>query len=199
MKNLVMMTLLVGFQIMANAQKNYKLDVRSSKLQWKISTMGNHFGYLLFSKGMLNYAVNGKPLSGDFVMDMNSIRSTDGKKPEDIARVNKSIKEPDFFDVKKYPNAIMKVEKILPAGKQNYYKINGKLTIRGITKPIDFYATIKETAGMVNIFAETTIDRTEWNIHHKPKPKTSDFFKVIKDKMMENEINILLNLWLTKQ
>ena len=117
MKNLVMMTLLVGFQIMANAQKNYKLDVKSSKLQWKISTMGNHFGYLLFSKGVLNYAVNGKPLSGDFVMDMNSIRSTDGKKPEDIARVNKSIKEPDFFDVKNEIEISIKKYPIIKANK----------------------------------------------------------------------------------
>ena len=93
----------------------------------------------------------------------------------------------------------MKVENITPAGKPNYYKINGKLTIRGITKPIDFFATIEEASGKINIKAETTIDRTEWNIHHKPKPKTSDFFNVIKDKMMENEINVLLNLWLIKQ
>lgn len=194
-----MIFLLTVIQFSTKAQQRYQLDAKRSKLQWKISTMGNHFGYLLFSSGILDYSVKGEPQIGFFTMDMNSIKSTDGKKPQDITRVNEEIKQPNFFDVKKYPTATMKVKSIKKTEKLNYYNIAGDLTIRGITKPITFLASIQEAANQVNIFAELKIDRTEWNIHHIPKPKTSDFFTVMKDKMMENEINIVLDLSLTKK
>ena len=195
----MMIVLLTAIQISTQAQQRYQLDVKSSKLQWKISTMGNHFGYLLFSSGILDYSAKREPLVGFFTMDMNNIRSTDGKKPQDITRVDNEIRSPKFFDVKKYPTATMKVKSIKKTEKLNYYNVTGDLTIRGITKPINFLARIQQTSNQVNIFAELKIDRTEWNIHHIPKPRTSDFFTVMKDKVMENEINIVLDLSLTKK
>ena len=194
MKKTALLILLVVIQLAANAQKRYELNTKKSKLEWKISTMGNHYGYLLFSSGILDYSVTGEPMAGTFTMDMNSIRSTDGRAPKDIERVNKEIKKPEFFDVKKYPTALMKVKRILRTSKPDLFKVNGNLTIRGITKPIVFMATIKETAGLLGILADITIDRTEWNIHHIPKPKTSDLFTVMKDKLIQNEIKIKLNL-----
>ncbi|WP_379090021.1 hypothetical protein [Pedobacter sp. UC225_65] len=51
---------------------------------------------------------------------------------------------------------------------------------------------------MISVKANLSINRTKWNIDHKPDPKPLDLFGVIKDKMMTDDILITLDLLFAK-
>ncbi|MEE1945820.1 YceI family protein [Pedobacter sp. KR3-3] len=176
------------------AQQTYQLDLKKSTLFWKSpKSMGKqHFGYLSFSAGSLSYASTGDPSTGTFVIDMNSINSTDRETASGRAEVNKLLKGDDFLSVAKYPMTTMMVKQIVRSKQANVYKVSGNLTIRGITHPIEFMAMIKKTGNTVTAKANFNIDRIKWNIHHKPKDW--DFFAAVKNQVIADEFPVALNL-----
>jgi polyisoprenoid-binding protein YceI len=56
------------------------------------------------------------------------------------AKRDDHLKSPDFFDVKKFPKLSFKSTKIAKSGAG--YKLTGNLTIRDVTKPVTFDATV---------------------------------------------------------
>lgn len=189
------MLLLVAIQLSANAQQTYQLDIKKSRLIWSTGkTMGKHTGDIRFSSGTLNYSNPGKITNGSFKIDMNSMRAIE-KEAADFQRVNKELKSPTFFDVVKHPTATMQVKQVNSTVNLDVYKVNGDLTIRGITHPISFLATIKKTGNEVRAIANLKIDRIKWNINHQQKRTTFNIVDIVKDKAMADEIPISLDLW----
>jgi polyisoprenoid-binding protein YceI len=105
------------------------------------------------------------------------------------------LKSPDFFDAVKYPKMIFKSTGIQPAGKDKY-KLNGNLTLHGITKPVTmdlwYRGTVenpmskKPTSG----FQVTgTIKRSDFGIGEKfPAPMISDEVRIKADgEFVQNE------------
>lgn len=185
------------FQFAAYTQQVFKLDLKKSKILWKSpKTMGNsrHFGYLHFNSGQLNYSSAGKPTTGLFSLNMNSIRSTEHALAAKNQKVEQEIKSKDFFAVAQYPKATMQVKKIVQTGQPIIFNVVGDLTIKGITNSIEFIAKIKKTGNVIVVSGDLKIDRIKWNIHHIPKPTSSDFFQVLKDKAIADEIPISLQL-----
>ena len=98
------------------------------------------------------------------------------------------LKSADFFDVAKYPELSFKSTSIKPAGK-NKYKLNGDLTLHGITKPItvdmEYKGSVenamnkKQTAG----FQVTgVIKRSDFNLGNGfPAPMISDEVRIKAD------------------
>ena len=83
---------------------------------------------------------------------------------------NKHLKSPDFFDVAKYPEITFKSTSLKKSGK-NKYKLQGDLTLHGLTKPVtlnlQYNGSVenpmskKQTAG----FKVTgTIKRSDFNL-----------------------------------
>lgn len=189
------MLLFAVLQLSASAQQTYQMDIKKSKISWSTGkTMGKHTGDIRFSSGTLNYANPGKIKDGSFKIDMNSMHALN-EKPADIQRVNKELKSKLFFDVLKYPTATMQVKQVSSTVNLDVYRVNGDLTIKGITHPISFLATIKKTGNEIRAMANLKIDRIKWNINHQPKPTTFNIIDIVKDKAMADEIPISLDLW----
>lgn len=191
----ILILLLLLLQLTAKAQQTYQLDIKKSKLFWKSpKTMGKgHFGYLLFSFGNLNYSPAGQPVSGFFSIDMNTLNSTDRKTAKDKKEVDDLLKNKDFLAVDQFPTTVMNVKQIIRTNQPNVFKVKGDLTIRGITNPIEFLATIKKSGNAIRVTGEIKVDRIKWNIHHQPK--TWDPIAALKDKVIADEFPVTLDLY----
>ena len=200
-KHATFLLLLLILQPVAFTQllpQTYQLDTKKSKILWNTGKlMGGHHGYLLFNSGSLQYSAAGEPLNGYFNMDMNSIRSTDNDKETARKRVDADLRKDDFFAADQYPAAVMSVKKITRIGSSANYKVAGDLTIKGITNPIEFVATITTKDNSTHITANVDIPRQLWKIHSKPQPITSDFLTGIKEKLVP-DIHVSLDLVLSK-
>lgn len=177
------------------AQQTYQLDVKKSKLFWKSpKSMGRqHYGYLSFNLGTLSYSAAGQPAAGAFSINMNSINSVDRKTAKDREEVNSLLKGDDFLSAAKHPTTAIIVKQLTKTQQANVYKVNGDLTIRGITHPIEFMATIKKTGSTVTAKADLNVDRIKWNIHHRPK-NDWDFFATVKNQVIADEFPVSLDL-----
>jgi len=169
----------------------YNLDVKNSKLFWKAKKVnGGHNGYVLFQSGQLKALTPGKLESGEFNIYMNSIVVVDQLMPKDNREVEGVVKAGNFFAVTLYPTAKMRVITIVPTGKLNQYKVRGNLTIKGVTKPLEFLAMMTRSGNSLSALADFKIDRTKWGINYK----SGSFFGDLKDELIEDDIEISLKM-----
>ena len=160
-----------------------KLHLQASNLQWEAKKVvgAGHKGTLTFSSGEFTYK-NNELVGGSFVVDMNTLTVTD----EDMdakgkAKLEGHLKSDDFFAVKKFPTATLKLKTVTKT--QAGYKAEGDLTIKGITKPV--IVELLRTA--VEGFASTVvINRTQYDI----KYGSGSFFSNLGDKAIEDNFTI---------
>lgn len=86
------------------------------------------------------------------------------------------LQSPEFFDTERHPELIFESSEIRPDGEQ--VVVDGELTIKGITKPVQARGTLTgpvETLGgvhKVGLNLEAIIDRTEFGLNwNAPLPK----------------------------
>ncbi|WP_417429408.1 YceI family protein [Halpernia sp.] len=128
----------------------YIADLANSKIEWKgykvfKSDNTSHIGTIALQSGQVTVK-DGKLESGKFVANMGSLTSVDLKDDaENLAKLNGHLKSADFFDVEKFPTATYEITKIseAPSGSDYNTVLNGNLTIKGITKPVEFNANVK--------------------------------------------------------
>lgn len=109
---------------------------------------------------------------------------------------NEHLKTDDFFNAEKYPTIELKNAKLIKKYGDKYY-LKGELTMRDVTKPVIFDVVYngqftddrgKEHVGFT---AETSIDRTDFNINYDDKmPSGAD--------AVGKEIKIVVNTELIK-
>ncbi len=187
MKNLktVAIALLVVLGTTVSTAQNKKINVENSKITWLAKkTGGQHEGTINFTSGTLVFKK--KTLKGgSFIVDMNSINTTDlqpGKGREDL---NGHLKADDFFGVDKYPTS--KIEFKTISGKGNgLYTVTADLTIKDITEPVTFDITV------VGKTATTTfkVDRTKYGIKYKSKSAFSD----LGDKFIYDDFDLTIKI-----
>ncbi len=188
MKKLFSFTILLAGTILMMAfnpikEDVYTVDVANSSIGWSAKKVGGgHTGTVKITEGSLVY--NGKSLQkGVFLMDMSSITS-------DNARVTTHLKSPDFFSAEKNPSSKFEITKVTAAGKERV-NIAGNLTIKGITHPLTFPATVKQGKGVVVAVASgIRVDRTKYDIKFRSKT----FFGDIGDKAIDDEFELNINL-----
>lgn len=188
MKKLFSFTILFAGTILMMAfnpikEEVYTVDVVNSSIGWSAKKVGGgHTGTVKITEGSLVY--NGKSLQkGVFLMDMSSITS-------DNARVTTHLKSPDFFSAEKNPSSKFEITKVTAAGKERV-NITGNLTIKGITHPLTFPATVKQGKGVVVAVASgIRVDRTKYDIKFRSKT----FFGDIGDKAIDDEFELNINL-----
>ncbi|MDN3694612.1 YceI family protein [Chryseobacterium tructae] len=164
----------------------YTLDTLNSKVEWKgykvfKSENTSHFGTIKFESGDVTVK-DGKLESGKFVADMNSLTSVDLKdSPEDMGKLNGHLKSGDFFEVEKFPTASYEITKVTPAPEGDYNTLlDGNLTIKGITKPVQFKANVSVKDGDVSIATEPKdIKREEFGVKFQAPAENG----VIKDEV----------------
>ncbi|RYG09749.1 MAG: YceI family protein, partial [Chitinophagaceae bacterium] len=180
----------------------FKLDVKQSKLFWKgTKTIGSkHYGYLSFNSGWLRMNAAGKATDGVFNINMKSIKSTEHKDEAKNKGIEKELNGAAFFETATYPTASITLTHILPTPVAAQFRIEGDLTIKKTTSRITFLATLKQNGNTLSANANLTIDRAKWGIHQEKAESISDqFLAGIKDKMVADEIPIILRLVFTKK
>jgi polyisoprenoid-binding protein YceI len=130
---------------------------------------------------------------------MNTIQVKDLDEKSGKAKLEGHLKSPDFFDVTNNPEAKFEITKVTPEKKDSTtHVVEGNLTIRGNTKGISFPAKISMNEGgkKVKATANFKIDRTEFGIvyHSKKDEGFMKEFEKMKDKIINNEIDLKLNI-----
>lgn len=172
MKNKLLLLLLLLSPLVINSQEKLDIDITKSSIKWigeLTFSFGGHDGYINFKEGY--FIKTGDVITGgEFIIDMNSITNTDIKKQEANKSLVDHLKNPDFFDAKKFPTAKLKITAV-KYFKNNGARFYGNLTIKGITKPIQFYSTLDYPNKTMK--TRFKIDRQEWNINYQSKFKNS--------------------------
>lgn len=173
-------------------KETYKINTNATTIGWvgkKIT--GQHNGTVKVAGGTLEVS-DGKITGGEFTIDMNSIVCEDIKDPDTNAKLIRHLKSDDFFSVDKYPTAIFKIKNANPGavkdGKQQY-RIAGNLTIKGITKHVEFDAETHAEGNKIIATAAFRIDRSKWDI----KFRSGSFFENLGDTMIYDDIELTLN------
>lgn len=170
----------------------WKLNVSESKIDWvgtKVS--GYHVGTVPLKRGEI-YVKNGEVTGGKFVMDIANMQVS-GPKGSDTAANKKllgHLKSADFFDVEKNPEGIFELTDVKPFKGEaikdttdprqdeiSKYKVtnpthtvSGNLTLKGVTKNIEFPARITVSGNTAEAIAKFNIDRKDWGIVYPGKP-----------------------------
>jgi polyisoprenoid-binding protein YceI len=176
---------LMGLSLQSfNPIKKETINVTSSSIQWVgEKVVGSHQGMISLQSGELIYDGN-QLVAGSFVIDMTSLTCTD-LTGEYKSKLEGHLKSDDFFGVNKFETAslsIIKVNKI----KSKSHSVTAKLTIKGITKTINFEAQIDKN----NLNANIKIDRTKFDV----KYGSGNFFDGLGDNMIYDEFELIVNL-----
>ncbi len=171
------------------AAQNYSVDTKATTVNWlgeKVT--GEHNGTINLKSGNLEMK-DAKIKSGTFVMDMNSIVCLDLTDPEYNGKLVGHLKSDDFFGVADHPTATLVVTSTESFSK-GFATVKGNLTIKGITQPVEFKATMSEDPEGLRFFANITIDRSKFNV----KYGSGSFFDNLGDKTIYDEFKLKVNL-----
>lgn len=165
-------------------ESNLTINTKVSNVDWigkKVT--GQHTGTIGIKEGNLHFH-DGHLDGGKVVIDMSSMASTDleGKMAQNLLG---HLSSPDFFDVQNHNTTTLEIT----AAKRidgNKFTISGNLTIKGISKPLVFPATIEMKDGKLAAYAELKVDRTLYDI----KYGSGKFFEGLGDKMIDDEFII---------
>lgn len=162
----------------------FKVDTEKSSINWTgRKVTGQHSGNIKIANGQLVYTK--KTLkSGSFVIDMTSLTCSDSEK------VQNHLKTDDFFSVEKNPVSKFVITKVANAGTDRV-NITGDLTIKGITQPLTFPATVKRQGDAIVAVAKgVKVNRVKYDI----KYRSLAFFSNIGDKAINDEFELDVNL-----
>lgn len=155
-------------QVNPTEQKHH-ISLNKSVINWHgyyLFRMGDHEGTVNFKSGYL-VTNNGHITGGRFIADMTSI--TNPLFTEKQVGPVEHLRDTDFFDVKNYPEASLMITEVNYHEDSNQHQFLADLTIKGITKPIEFWG--KVNAEERTLETDFKIDRTRWEITYNNKMK----------------------------
>lgn len=169
--------------------QTYQVDSKATQIVYvgkKVT--GQHTGTIAPKSG--NLILQGEEiLSGEVVVDMNSLTSTDLTDKDLNAKYVGHMKSADFFDTGKFPEAkiIIKNSKRTDKG----LEVNGELTFIGNTNPVKFIVTdVVKTDSSFSGKSNLTLNRTKWGL----KYGSGSFFKGLGDKAIDDEFTLNVTL-----
>jgi polyisoprenoid-binding protein YceI len=167
------------------------VDTTQSSLNWVgTKVTGYHSGTVPIKSGTLTVR-NDSLAAGQFAMDMSrmSITGPEGSDAAGNKKLLGHLQSPDFFDVANHPEATFEITGVRPftgtvkdttdprqESISQYrvsnptHTISGNLTIKGVTKNIEFPAQVTINSEGVQAIARFNIDRRQWNITYPGKP-----------------------------
>ncbi|GMN06191.1 YceI family protein [Croceitalea sp. MTPC5] len=183
MKNNILLVFIGLYAItMVKAQNQIQIDTSKSFIKWAGSNLfsfNEHYGTVKFKNGVL--IKDADSLSGGrFEIDMNSILNTDGEYNKGLVW---HLKNEDFFHVEKYPIARLEMTNVTYSDSLNL-RIDANLTIKNVTKPIVYEATLRHQNNSTVMTAKFIIDRTRWNVNYQSK----SLLKSLKDETISDAI-----------
>lgn len=179
----------------------YIVNTETSIIEWIGSKpTGKHNGVINLKSGEL--AVKNDSIeSGMFIIDMNSIVVTDlkiGDGKEDLEGHLKGTGDKEgedhFFNVGKFPEGTFEISSI--TSENGKATVNGNLTLKGVTKPVNFSATVTYEGDTMMLTSDSfLINRTQWNVNYASK----SIFDDLKDKFVNDDIELVVKLKATKK
>jgi polyisoprenoid-binding protein YceI len=168
---------------------SYKIDNAASTVGWEAKkVVGGHSGNVSIKDGTIT--LTGEIITaGEINVDMNSITVSDIPADNEYnAKLVGHLKSPDFFNIEKFPGAKLVIKS---SGKtKTGLKIKGDLTFIGKTNAIEFDAVVSNVKGVYTAKSNVVLDRTKWDL----KYGSTDFFKGLGDKAINNEFTLAINL-----
>ncbi len=171
------------------APKVATVDTTESTITWTAKKVtGQHHGKVPITSATLDYQDN-RILGGNFEMDMTSLTVEDITDPGMNKKLSDHLKSDDFFSVEKHNKSIFKITDAKTSdGKA--YQITGDLTIKGITKPVTFPATVSVSGGKITATGKLTFDRTHYDI----KFRSGSYFENLADKLIYDDVELDVKL-----
>ncbi|HBC77240.1 MAG TPA: YceI family protein [Bacteroidales bacterium] len=185
---LFLLTLTLVLSGLTNGQVKLTAVKEKSKLSWlgeKVT--GQHTGSVSLQSGWLDWQDN-KIVSGEFNIDMSSIKDAEGSE-----RLEGHLKSEDFFGVEKYPTSKLVITGSTPFEKGTGM-VKGNLTIKGVTNPVEFKATMQKVEEGTWFYSNIVIDRSKYNVRYG----SGSFFDNLGDKTIYDEFKLKVNLLVTK-
>jgi len=172
MKKIIFLILIIVCVGLPAHAETYLLDSGKSVIQWTARKLtGKHTGTIKLEKGEI--ILDGETISGGyFVIEMKSITVLDRMNSFSKGILTRDLKSKHFFSVKKFPFSKFVITEVKDKG-ENKKEITGNLTIKGITNPITFLATVEQSNGLIQAEGTLTLDRTKWGIRYR----SGQFFK----------------------
>ncbi len=183
-KSIIISLLMLMIPASLISQTSRLIDVENSKIKWVGEELSgkNHYGSLKFKNGSLQLD-NGKIISGNFTVDMNTINVEDlqgGSKQ----RLEGHLRSDDFFSVEKFSEAIFEINSSAVVNEDGANQVlSGNLTIKGITHPAKLEIDNNWAAKLV-------FDRSKYDVRFR----SGNFFQNLGDKLIYDEIVISANI-----
>jgi len=190
MKKIINLLLIITVVLSAFAftnPKKEKVAIKESTILWKGKKVigSSHSGTIDLKEGYFEIE-DDLFVGGEFVIDMKSIAVTDLENENYKLKLEKHLKNSDFFDVNKFPTATLIINGVGQLTKERNYEVHGTLTIKGISNPIVFNISSEDRTATAHL----DIDRSKFNVKYNSK----SFFKNLGDKAIADifELNITL-------
>ncbi|WP_159474101.1 YceI family protein [Dyadobacter sp. 3J3] len=170
------------------SNEKYSIDTKESVVTWKGSSLigsNSHTGYVYISQGELMIE-NGKLKGGSVEIDMNTIE--DKNHGRDNKLVN-HLKDPDFFDIKKFPFSKITITKIAYINADNH-KVTGNLSIKAITHSVTFPVRMEVKNGVAQANGWLVIDRAKWDVRYK----SSKFYDILANQVISDSIEFQVKI-----
>jgi len=181
----------IGFSAFTSNEKKSTLsvNVEESKVVWfgkKVT--GEHTGAISIAFGDLEFDGD-KLIGGSFEIDMRSITNSDIENEEYNQKLVGHLKSDDFFGVQKFPKSTFVIKEVTQKSATKY-DVKGDITIKGITKSIDFPVQVTLLGSKASATATITIDRSEFEV----KYGSGSFFDNLGDKMIYDDFTLDITL-----
>jgi polyisoprenoid-binding protein YceI len=164
--------------------QKFKIVGTQSNIDWMGKKVtGAHNGTIAVKEGEI-VLTDGKLTDGRFVIDTTSIKILDITDPVTNAQFFGHLASDDFFSTEKYPEATLVIFSV--SGNH----VEGNLTIKGITHPVDFDVAVKVDGDQLTASGKLVIDRTKYEM----KFRSGNFFKDLGDTLIYNdfELNVVV-------
>jgi len=189
----VVLALILGASAPVFAQ-SYQVDTNASTIKWTGKKVtGSHHGTIAFKEGNLEVKDN-QLTGGSLVVDMTTIKNLDLTDPDWNQKLIGHLRSDDFFGVEKYPVSRLVIKKVESKG-GTLYHVTGDLTIKGITKPVEFDSNISVNGNKLQATGTMPVDRTKYGI----KYGSGSFFSNLGDKMIDDVFTLEFSLEANQQ
>ena len=143
----------------------FQIQQSISTVNWTgKKVLGLHTGSINIADGYIEMTDN-NILGGEIQIDMTSILITDIADQKTYQDFFEHLLNDDFFSVDKFKTSklvILTSEKL----DHNKFKIDGTLTIKDISHPVSFIASVEIFTNTLHSLGEIIIDRTLYNIRY---------------------------------
>ncbi|OGU57879.1 MAG: hypothetical protein A2X64_10315 [Ignavibacteria bacterium GWF2_33_9] len=157
--------------------QNSDVDLNKSTVKWTGNKIGgSHNGDIKVKSGSFVLDA-GNIVSGNVVIDMNTITNADLTDETYNQKLVGHLKSDDFFGVEKFPTASFKVTKASKF-KNGKAKLTGTLTIKGKSDKITFEITKKGDTYSTQL----KVDRSKFDVRYGSK----SFFNNLADKAIDD-------------